>query len=735
MNDTVWKEKYSYSARFQAFKKRLKDLPHKITHLEKSDIKQFLKHSKKPLQLAVLSSIIILILIPIATYLYFIRDLSSKDRIINKKNEGVILLDRNDQPFFTLFEARTKTTVPISDVPKLTQQAFISVEDKDFYNHPGFSINGILRAIRTNIQQEGFAQGGSTISQQLIKNTLLSQTKSLFRKYQELVLAIELERKYSKDDILELYLNTTYFGEGAFGIEDAAKTYFSKKTSELTLGESALLAGIIRAPSALSPISGDREAAIERARLILGLMREQGYIDENQYNEALNENIELNPSETREDVLAVHFALMVQDQLIEKYGEQKVAQSGFVVKTTLDRNLQQAAETAVETQVRRLAGNRVTNGAAVAIEPTTGEVIALVGSHDWNDEENGKINMAVSPRQPGSSFKPIIYGKAIEDKTISAATVLEDKPVSFGSYKPKNYDSKFRNQVLARFALANSLNIPAVHVMNRVGVRNGVKFAEKLGVTTLDENKDYGLPLVLGAAEVPLIEMTNAYASFANEGELAKYILYTEVRDKNGGIEDKITSEKEKVMDNSTAYIISSILSDNNARQEVFGNSLTLSREAAVKTGTTEDYRDALTIGYTPQIAVGAWVGNNDRTPMDRIAGSLGAAPIWRQIMESYLKGKPIVKFSKPGSVLSMSVCKENGLKAEVATSSAYTEFFKRGTLPTRSCTKVEPTPDNDVPQIEEDTPTPEPTETPSPTPQATPTTTATSSGIINLSP
>lgn len=702
----------------------IKEKYRQARNLKKEDVVRFVKKNRKYIKHVIIGAIAIMVLIPILTYIYFVRDLSSKERIINKKNQGVVLLDRNDRPFFTLFDARTKNPVALSDLPEYVGQAFVAVEDKDFYNHPGFSISGIGRAIRENILSQSSVQGGSTISQQLIKNAILSPDKQLLRKYQELVLALELERRYSKDDILELYINTNYYGEGAFGIQDAAQRYFSKDAKDLTLAESALFAGIIRAPSYYSPLTGYVDAAMERKDLILRLMHEQGYISEEEMIEAQEEEIVFNPTEQDINEQGVHFALMVRDQLIEEFGEQDVASSGFVVKTTLDLDLQTAAQEAVAAQVNRLRGSRVSNGAAVAIDPKTGEVLALVGSYDWDDEETGRINMVVRPRQPGSSFKPIIYGKAFEERLITPSTMLKDEPVSFGNYRPRNYDNTFRGEVLARFALANSLNIPAVHVMNMVGVEDGIEAARDLGITTLSDDTDYGLPLVLGAAEVPLIEMTNAYATYANEGEWNNYILFSEVQDKNGRKVWEPDRESHRAISSSVAFLISSILSDNSIRAEVFGTALNISRTAAVKTGTTENYRDALTIGYTPQITVGVWIGNNDNTPMTSVAGSLGAAPIWRQIMEAYLRGKPTERFIQPAGVVREEVCFEDGLKVEFATSSAYPEFFLRGTAPSELCGIPTPTPTPNEQNNEDDEDNnednnqnnPQPTNTPAPT-------------------
>ena len=689
-------------------------------------IKQIFKElwltGKKPLIYVIGAGIILLILIPLLTYLFFIRDLSSKENIISRKNAGVILLDRNDTPFFTFYQAKSKKSVPLAQIPKSIQNAVVATEDRDFYKHSGFSIEGIGRAVLTNIEREELAQGGSTISQQLVKNTLLSQEKSFLRKYQELILALEIERRFTKEDILEMYLNTVYFGEGAFGIEDAARSYFGKSADELTLAESALLAAILPAPSAYSPLSGDEEIALRRQGLVLDQMEDLGYITPEEKSFAVRQQITYNPQPDEINEKAPHFALMVKDELIDEYGEQRVAQSGFTVKTTLDLNFQEYAEDVVSAQVTRLRGNKATNGAAIAIDPKTGQILVLVGSHDWNDEDNGKINMVLRPRQPGSSFKPIVYAKAIQNRDITAATELEDKAITFpDGYKPQNYDNRFRGEVLARFALANSLNIPALHVLERVGIPDAIKFAEDLGITSLKSPKDYGLSLVLGAAEVPLIQMTEAFGVFANGGRKVIPTTILEIKDKREKVIYASEPDDNFVMNDDVAYIITSILSDNQARQEVFGNSLTLTRPAAVKTGTTNDYKDALTIGYTPSLVVGVWVGNNDNTPMTSIAGSSGAAPIWRQIMERMLRGTPIEQFRQPSGVIRVPVCKENGLRSVVATSSAYPEFFLGGTTPKKTCNEASPTSKPEPTQTEDedkDDEQPTPTQQPQPTSQ-----------------
>jgi len=671
--------------------------------------------SKQPLFYILIAFLALLVITPIATYLYFVRDLSSKEKIINRNNEGVILLDRNGTPFFSFYDGRTKEIIEYENIPDDIKYAVVSVEDKDFYKHQGFSPTSVIRAVITNLEEQEIKIGGSTITQQLVKNALLTPERNFLRKYQELVLALEIDRRYSKDDILDMYLNTVYFGENAFGIQSASKAYFSKDASDLTLAESALLAAILPAPSAYSPISGNIDRAFQRQEVVLEEMVRQGYISEEEKGEALSEEIIFNPEESDLNIVAPHFALMVKQELIDKYGEQKVAGSGFIVTTTLDLPLQEYAEEAVQNQVARLRGNNASNGAVVVLDPHTGEIITLVGSHNWFNVENGKINMTLRPRQPGSSFKPIIYADAFDRKLITPATVLHDEETTFqGNYTPRNYDRRFRGDVLARFALANSLNVPAVEVMEKVGVPDGLEFSKRLGITTLREPVDYGLSFVLGSGEVPLIEMTSVYGVFAVGGELAERTTILNIKDKNGGEIFETNPSRRRVLGRGVSFQISSILSDNAARQETFGNSLTISRQAAVKTGTTEDYRDALTLGYTPQIVVGVWVGNNDNSPMDSVAGSLGAAPIWRQVIEQYLQGKPVERFVKPLNIDQQEVCRENGQRALDATSSAYMEYFLPGTVPRGICFGSE----------EGSTPTPSPTNEPTPTNQPEPTNT-----------
>lgn len=627
----------------------------------------------------------------ILTYVYFAQKLETKEAIINNNNTGITLLDRNGTPFFTFYSAQTKSFVPLNQIPDYAKKAVIVAEDKNFYQHPGFSPLSIIGALIADIKNQKLAYGGSTITQQLVKISLLSSNKNFLRKYQELVLAQEVERRYTKDEILEMYLNSVYFGEGAFGIEQASNRYFGKSASQLDLSEATLLASLLPAPSRLSPISGDLSQAKKRQEIVLNRLVEDGSISLEQKDQSLAKEYQFGNAENI-NYKAPHFALMVKDELINKYGEEEIARSGYVVKTTLDLTKQDLAEKEVAKQVAALAKNKVTNGAAVVEDPKTGEILALVGSKDWNDPSFGKINMATTPRQPGSAFKPIIYLGALEKNIITPATVLKDIPTTFKvdtggkEYKPLNYDKKFRGNVLVRRALANSLNIPSVQIMSMLGLDQGLEIAQRLGISTLKKSSDYGLSLVLGTGEVRLIELTNAYSTIANSGMKNDPTLILEIRDKKEKLLYSYKPKNEKVVSDQYTFLISSILSDNKARAEMFGKALSISRPAAVKTGTTENYKDALTIGYTPDLTVGVWVGNTDNSQMDQIAGSLGAAPIWRDLMEQFSKGQDIAKFEKPQGVVEASICSSNGFLSREATSSAYKEYFAKGSEPRKYC-------------------------------------------------
>lgn len=579
-----------------------------------------------------------------------------------------MLYDRNGELFFAFNRARPRIFIPLSQVPPHTQQAIIAAEDKDFYSHPGFSIKGMARSLYLNIKHKQTTYGGSTITQQLVKNSFLTPRKSITRKFQEVIIAIKIERQFSKQEILEMYANSAYFGSGVFGIEAAAQTYFHKGAHELTLGESAILAGLLPAPSNIAPLT--------RQRTVLQHMQAEGYITASQAAKAIAERITI---ERREDAInktAPHLALMVKAALDKTYGEEAVIRAGMKVTTTIDLVQQKYAEQAVRSYINSIRTKHAGNGAAVVLDPKTAEVRGLVGSVGWWQEGYGKANMAISPRQTGSAFKPIVYAAGLTEKSITASTILHDTPTTFaGNYRPKDYDNKWRGPVLVRRALANSLNVPAVETITKTGIANVVSLARSLGISSISNNAQYNLATALGAEPISLLELTNAYATFANQGTYNAPVFIREIRDKYDKPIPLSYPKPRQALDPKVAFIISSILSDGKARAEIFGNMLTISRPAAVKTGTTQSYRDGWTVGYTPNLTVGIWIGNNDNAPMDRLPASQGAAPLWRTLMEQYSANLPQEEFIPPDGLTSKYMC--NGQK----------EYFLPDTEPTRHCT------------------------------------------------
>ncbi|NCU37771.1 hypothetical protein EOL96_01765, partial [Candidatus Saccharibacteria bacterium] len=539
----------------------------------------------------------------------------------------------------------------------------------------------IFRAIFTRVG------GGSTITQQLAKNTVLSDERSFMRKYQELAVSIAIEQNYTKDEILSMYLNSVYYGENAFGIDEAARVYFNKSPKDLTLAESAMLIGILPAPSAYSPISGNIEYALQRQNTVLTRMLSNGYITEQQKEEALSEKLAFGEGAKSEKSIAPHFVEMVINELSEKYGYEKVMRSGYQVTTSLDVAAQTTLNQNIANQITYVTNNGGSNISAVIVDPTTGEVRALAGSADYENEKWGKVNMVTTARQPGSSFKPIYYAHALADGVITPATIILDEETDFGGgYTPKNASRLWYGNVSVRKALSWSLNIPSIKVMQKYTIDKSVRAAGELGIN-LDENRDHNLTLALGSEEVSLIDMTNAYAAFANEGKQYKNATILQVNDKFNKIVMKNDSLAKQAINKEGAFLISNILSDNQARSGIFGSSLTVNgHTTAVKTGTTDDSRDAWTIGYSPDYAIGVWVGNNDNTPMNN-GGAGMAGPVWRQTMQTLLNGSPDKKFAVPSSIVQRTVCSSNGGLATRDGVGTYLEYFMAGALPTESCT------------------------------------------------
>jgi 1A family penicillin-binding protein len=637
-----------------------------------------------------------LVLTPIITYALLLRDISDPERLMNRNNTGIQLVDKNDEVFFSTGSNKSLKRLSLNEISDYTEKALISSEDKNFYTHGGVSLTSLLGALYANVlNRDATAYGGSTLTQQLVKNTLLSTEKSFFRKYQEVAMAIAVDRQYSKDEILDMYLNSIYYGEGAFGIEEAAKVYFNKSAAELNLAESSMLIGVLPAPGAYSPINGDPEKAKQRQTYVLRRMVEDGKITDAERDAALTQQLTYAEVKPVEYVNAPHFTEMVIDELYEKYGEERIKRSGYKVKTTLDLGWQKQAETIVTNQIAQSAAGGGRNAAMVAIDPKTGEVRALIGSVDYNNQEFGKVNMAITARQPGSSFKPIYITEAIDQKLVTAATILRDEATDFGGYKPNNYDFKFRGDITLRSGLAQSLNIPAVKIMEKLGVDEAVDKAREMGINTVNKDTDYGLSLALGAAEARPIDMTNAYAAFADGGRQHEVTLIDSIESKYGDTIFRKDTKSERVQSSEASFIISDILSDNQARAPSFGSRLNIpGRDVAVKTGSTDDNRDAWTIGYTPSIAVGVWVGNNENEVMTS-GGSAMAGPIWSKSMQAFLADTETETFVQPSGVKKTNACNSNN--------AGYEEFFINGTEPEKNCRVSTPAPQQNDTEDEEE--------------------------------
>jgi penicillin-binding protein 1C len=609
---------------------------------------------------------------------------------------STLIYDRNGKLLYEIYSEKNRVPVKLEDLPEYLKWATISSEDKKFYQHHGFDFGGIIRA-SFNIVFKQTLQSGSTITQQLVKNALLEDpSRTLRRKIREAILTWGTEVIYSKDQILEMYLNQTPYGGTAWGIEAAAQTYFNKHAKDLNLAEATLLAGLPASPTRFSPFGAHPELGKERQKRVLQRMVEDGYLKEDEAKKAEEE--ELKFAQNKVDIKAPHFVLYIKELLVEKYGEKMVEQGGLKVETTLDLDLQEFAQQAVASEVAKLKNLKISNGAAMVTQPKTGEILAMVGSKDYFDKEiDGNVNVTLSSRQPGSSIKPLNYALGIEKKLITAATVLNDSPTCFAVtgqklYCPLNYDNTFHGPTQIRFALGNSYNIPAVKVLALNGLEDFVKKAQEMGLSTLTDPKNYGLSLTLGGGEIKMIDMATAFSSLANLGIRQDTWAIKKVTDqKNKVLFEKKEEEGPRVLSMETAYLISHILLDNNARQAAFGPSSFLvvknHPEVSVKTGTTNDRRDNWTIGYNPSRLVAVWVGNNDNTPMSYVAsGITGASPIWNKIMTYALKDQKQEWQLKPEGVIGASVCQLSG-KLPNPDSPCQTrfEYFIEGTVPSET--------------------------------------------------
>lgn len=609
------------------------------------------------------------------------------------------VFDRNGALLYEIYADQNRTPLALSEIPKHVIQATIAIEDQNFYTHQGFSVRGILRAGR-EILFRGKVQGGSTITQQLIKSALLTPEVTISRKIKEIVLAFWAERLYGKDQILEMYLNQVPYGGTAWGIESAAQTYFGKSAKTLTLAEAALLAGLPAAPSEYSPFGTHVDRAFARQSEVLRRMVEDRYITDAEARGALEQEIRF--AKPRIGIRAPHFVMYVKELLEARYGPRLVERGGLRIKTSLDLRLQERVEDIVAGHITKLTGLRVGNGAALVTNPKTGEILAMVGSRDYFDlGREGNVNVTVAQRPPGSSIKVVTYAAALE-KGFTAASILDDSPIAYPqvggpAYAPVNYDGKFHGFVPLRYALGNSYNIPAVKTIAAIGVPAVIEKGRAMGITSwIDENR-YGLALTLGGGEVTMLDMAEVFGTLANLGTRVNLMPIEEVSDYTGKVfEHNQPKEQAGAVRPEVAWILGNILSDNNARTSAFGPSSLLvipGKTVSVKTGTSNDKRDNWTIGYTPSIVAAVWVGNNNNAPMDPYltSGVTGAAPIWHDIMVDILKEKPDETLPRPEAVLAIPCYYGRP------------EYFVVGTQPTSGqCAPL---------------PTPRPSQSPTPTP------------------
>jgi penicillin-binding protein 1C len=669
----------------------------------------------------------------VGVYTYYAKDLPDPNEIVTRQEtfETTKIYDRTGKVLLMeVIDPRRgdRTLLPLEQIPEDFRNATIALEDKTFYSNIGIDPQGIVRAFWLNLQGQG-VQGGSSITVQLVKNILIPEEEryeiKYSRKIKEAIMALEISRQYSKDQILEWYLNTNYYGNWAIGVEAASQVYFGKHASELSLAECAMLAPIVQYP-AMNPIDNP-DIAKQRQKIALDRLTEEGYITQTEAAAAYAQNLDIRSSMLkRYDIVAPHFAMYVRKQLEDMYGAELLYRGGLQVYTTVDLDIQRIAEEEARAQVAALQeqGKDVSNAAVVVSRARTGEILAMVGSIDyWNEEIDGNVNVAIAPRQPGSSFKPFSYVTAFH-QGYTAAQMVMDVHSCFDDYPnppycPENYDREYHGAQSFRTALARSFNIPAVKVLDLVGVGNVIRTAHAVGLNTLNQDLDYyGLSLTLGGGEVWLLDMVYGYSVFANGGVMmgqpAKLprpgyreldpVSILRVEDSNGQVLDEYRQPEARnvvladgrELSPQEAYLLTNVLSDNSARAAVFGSNsaLRLSRPAAVKTGTTTDYRDVWTIGYTPQIVTGVWVGNNDNIPMEGVSSSRGAAPIWHNVMERIynegyaerLLGELVEAFPKPTGMTRMEVCAVSGLLPTEHCPNRVNALFIEGTEPTEYC-------------------------------------------------
>jgi len=625
----------------------------------------------------------------IAGFIFFFnvtRSLPKPEEIVDiQVSQSTKIYDRDGESLlYEIYGEEKRTIVEPSEIPNFVREATISIEDDSFYSHPAFDVRGIIRALVTNFIHGGIVQGGSTITQQLAKNAFLSQERTFSRKIKELILAMRLEQRYSKDEILNLYLNQVPYGSNAYGIEAAAQTFFNKSAKDLNINEAAFLAALPQSPSYYSPWGVHLDELVDRKNTVLKRMSQLGYIDDAQFDSA-SESAPDFVTQPETGLQAPHFVIYIQDYLLKNYGEDALRADGLRVVTTLDKDLQLLAENVVKDGVNRNDElYNGSNGALIAIDPQTGHILAMVGSKDYfgdpeptgctpgrNCRFEGNFNVATQGlRQPGSSIKPIAYITAMAGG-FTPDTIIWDVPTEFATrcssvvnfnnrssscYHPQNFDLRFRGPVTMREALAQSINVPSVKTLYLAGLDKTIETALKMGITTLDDPSRLGLSLVLGGGEVRLIELANAYATLAADGVYRPPVGIIRIENSRGEVLEEYEDIGRQVLDSQNVRIINDILSDIELRSGLFQASLNLTlipgRQVALKTGTTNDYVDAWTFGYTPDLVVGVWAGNNNRDPLKARGSSiLAAVPMWHKFFSSALAKKPLSTFVRPDRI------------------------------------------------------------------------------------
>lgn len=654
---------------------------------------QKLKPTKSP-KIYTLAALLLVITSIIYFYITIIHNLPSPNQLSSR--EPILttkIYDRNGELLYKIYRNQNRTLVELEQIPKFLIRATVAVEDKEFFQHNGISLKGIIRAIWYNLTNPNKDPiGGSTITQQLVKNTLLSPQKTWKRKIKEVILSLLIESKFSKQEILQMYFNEIPYGGTAYGVEEAAQKYFGKHVWEINEAEAALLAGLPAAPTRFSPFGAYPTLAKERQKKVLEAMVKAGFLKPKEAKRIAQLPLRLVPQ--KEFIRAPHFVFYVKDLLVQKYGQQIVEQGGLQVKTTLDLKLQKKIEQIVKEELEKISYLNVNNGAVLVVNPQNGDILAMVGSKDYFDfDHDGNVNVVLRPRQPGSAIKPINYATAFS-LGFTPATLISDSPITYktaGSppYSPKNYDGRYHGRVSLRVALASSLNIPAVKVLAAYGVEKMIATGRKLGITTWEDKNRFGLSLTLGGGEVTMLDLTQAYSVLANLGKKVTLNPLLEVSNHQKVLYQK-TLQEEEVLDPGIAFLINDILSDNQARKIGFGTNSLLNipgKKVAVKTGTSNNLRDNWTIGYTSRFVVAVWVGNNDNSPMSSIAsGITGASPIWRKITKILLERYPQTGWPQPKDVVALPICAATGTLPCNGCTSIRKEYFLKKFAPKNRC-------------------------------------------------